>query len=497
MTLESLLRVLPEFELRGPADFEIRSIELDSRRVGGGALFVCLEGLASDGHDFAAAAVNQGAVALLARRPVDAAATQVLVRDTREAMARLAGALYGFPSRSLRLVGVTGTNGKTTLTHVVKGLAEEAGEPAEVMGTLGSSSEGGYRSTGFTTPEAPELQRLLREAVDRGTRWIAMEVSSHALAQKRTFGTDFAAVVFTNLTRDHLDFHGDMRTYFEAKALLFDRASRGSEREAVAVINFEDAAGRELARRATGKVVSYGFAAGVDYRAEDVRSGPGGTLYTLVTPRGAREVRLPLLGGFNVLNALGAQAAVMEAGLPLDAAAVGVRRVPQVRGRMEAVRGAQPFLVLIDYAHTPDALAHALETTRGLAAGRLTVVFGCGGDRDRGKRPEMGAVAARLADRMVVTTDNPRHEDPQAILDAILAGVREGHAEVWSELDRETAIRRALAASGSGDAVLIAGKGHEDYQIIGDERRPFDDREVAARLLGEIGFHVDDTPSGV
>ncbi len=497
MTLESLLRALPEFELRGSADLDIRSIELDSRRVGGGALFVCLEGLASDGHDFAAAAVNQGAVALVVQHPVEAAATQVLVRDPREAMARLAAAFHGNPSRALRLVGVTGTNGKTTVTHILRGLAEEAGEAAEVMGTLGSSSAGTYRPTGFTTPEAPELQRSLREAVDRGVRWIAMEVSSHALAQKRVFGTDFAAVIFTNLTRDHLDYHGDMRAYLEAKALLFDRAGRGSEGEAVAVINFEDAAGRELARRATGKVVGYGFAEDAQYRALDVRSGPGGTLYALATPQDRHEVRLPLLGRFNILNALAAQAAGIEAGLPVEAAVAGVRRVPSVRGRMEAVRGSQPFLVLVDYAHTPDALAHALETTRGLTAGRLTVVFGCGGDRDRGKRPEMGEIAARLADRAVVTSDNPRHEDPQAIIDAILAGARGGPAELWTEPDRAAAIHRALEASESGDAVLIAGKGHENYQIVGDERRPFDDRDIAARILREIGFHVDDPQQGV
>lgn len=494
MRLGSLLEALPRHELRGDADVEIGSIELDSRRVGGGELFVCLEGLARNGHDFAAAAVANGAAALLVGRPVPEAGTvpQVVVEDAREAMARLAAAFYGHPSRSLCVVGVTGTNGKTTVTHLIEGVAEQAGRRAELLGTLGSRGQGGYRSTGFTTPEAPVLQRLFREAVDRGTEWLAMEVSSHALAQKRTFATDFKAVVFTNLTQDHLDYHGDMEGYYQAKALLFRRDTRGSDEDAVAVLNLEDPAGRRLAGTADGRLVTYGFSGGADYRARRLRTGNEGTRYQLVTPSGRRDVRLRLLGRFNVLNALAAQAAAMELGLGLDDVVAGVEALRRIPGRMEPVPGSQPFRVIVDFAHTPDALGQALRAVREFTSGELTVVFGCGGDRDPGKRPRMGRVAVSLADRVVLTSDNPRSEDPEAILDAVAAGAAGAAVPVLRETDRARAIRLALEAARPGDTVLIAGKGHETVQVIGETKHPFDDRLVARGALKEIGFDVDD-----
>jgi len=494
MKLSRLLEALGDHQLQGTGDVEIRSIQLDSRRVGGGDLFVCLEGLARNGHDFAAAAVDQGAVALVVRRPVEEArgVPQVVVEDPRRAMARLAVAFYGDPASHLTLVGVTGTNGKTTVTHFLHAVAREEGKRAEVLGTLGSLADGMYRSTGFTTPEAPELQRVLREAVDRGTEWVAMEVSSHALAQKRVFATRFAAVVFTNLTRDHLDYHGDMEAYFRAKALLFTEEGRGADGGTVAVIGIDDPAGRRLAGLASGRVVTYGLRGPADYRARRVRVRPDGTRYELVTPQGRAQVRLRLLGRFNVANALAAQATALELGAPLEAVVRGVERLAAVPGRMELVPGSQPFLVLVDYAHTPDALAHALAEARRLAKRRLLVVFGCGGDRDVGKREEMGAVAARLADRVVVTSDNPRGEDPAAIAERILAGARPGPAETTVELDRARAIAQALKEARAGDVVLIAGKGHETEQIAGGKAVPFDDRKVAAEVLAGLGFHVDD-----
>jgi UDP-N-acetylmuramoyl-L-alanyl-D-glutamate--2,6-diaminopimelate ligase len=410
MKLRDLLSAVPAYELKGEGDVDIRGIELDSRRVGGGELFVCLEGLASNGHDFAATAVNQGAAALLAKRflPELAATPQVVVADPREAMARVAAAFFSHPSRSLELIGVTGTNGKTTVTHFVQAVAEAAGKRAEVLGTLGGKVGGDYRSTGFTTPEAPALQKYLREAVDRGTEWLAMEVSSHALAQKRVFGTDFGAVVFTNLTRDHLDFHGTMEAYFEAKALLFSEAGRGSSRPAAAVLNLEDPAGQLLAGRVTGKKVTYGFGRGTDYRAHDVRTSAEFTTYALSTPQGRGNVRLSLPGRFNILNALAAQAAGMEGGLSLETVVRGAEALKRVPGRMERVTGSQPFSVFVDYAHTPDALEHALGAARSFTSGKLIVVFGCGGDRDQGKRPEMGRVAAREADRSDSRRDRAR-----------------------------------------------------------------------------------------
>ena len=496
MRLERLLMALPEHELRGPNDVDIRTIELDSRRVGGGELFVCLEGLARNGHDFAAAAVSQGAAALVVRYPVSGVGEvpQVVVPDTREALARLAAAFFSHPSRELRVIGVTGTNGKTTVTHLLQAIGKSAGIRTEIMGTLGTSGKNGYRPTGFTTPEAPKVQKFLREAADRGPGWVAMEVSSHALAQKRTFATDYSAVVYTNLTRDHLDFHKDMDGYLEAKARLFTAEGRGSDFDTVAVINLEDDRGRDLASRSTGRTVTYGFHGGVDYRARRLRSGVRETRYELVTPRGRESVRLGLLGDFNVLNALAAQAAAMEIGTPLATVVRGVSEIDRVPGRMEPVRGEQPFLVLVDYAHTPDALSHALASVRRLTRERVLVVFGCGGERDPGKRPVMGEVAARLADRVVITSDNPRGEDPESIVEAVVAGTRGGSASVTREIDRKTAIRLALSEAGNGDVVLIAGKGHETYQLVGDSTLPFDDRRVAAEALQEMGFDVDRKP---
>jgi UDP-N-acetylmuramoyl-L-alanyl-D-glutamate--2,6-diaminopimelate ligase len=494
MKLRTLLAALSGHEFTGNPEVEIRSIELDSRRVAGGELFVCLEGLARDGHDFAGTAVSRGAAALLVTRPLPelASTPQIVVGDAREATARLAAVLYGHPSRELEAVGVTGTNGKTTVTHLVTAMAGAAGERAELLGTLGSGTAGSYVPTGFTTPEAPVLQRLFREAVGRGTRWMAVEVSSHALAQKRTYATDWSAVVFTNLSRDHLDYHGDMVSYRRAKEALFRAEERGSSRSAVAVINAEDGIGRELAAAATPPVVTYGFRGGVDYRARRVRTGPRGTTYELVTPQGTVPVRLPLLGRFNVQNALAAQAVGLERGIPLAAVVRGVEGAARVRGRLEPVPADAPFLVLVDYAHTPDALSHALLATRSLTRGRLWVVFGCGGERDRGKRPQMGRVAATLADEVVVTSDNPRSEDPGEIVREILAGTSAGPARVRSEVDRARAIALALRGARGGDTVVVAGKGHETTQILGKREIPFDDREIARDLLREMGFHVDD-----
>ena len=493
MKLHELIDALPSCELRGDAGVDIRSIEFDSRRVGGGELFVCLEGLARNGHDFAAAAVANGAAALLVTHHIReaAGAPQVVVPDTREAMARVAAAFFSYPAREMEVVGVTGTNGKTTVTHLLEAVGRQGGYSVNVMGTLGTKVGDTYASTGFTTPEAPELQMILRDAADRETSWVAMEVSSHALAQKRTFATDFSAVVFTNLTQDHLDYHGDMDAYFQAKELLFNAGSRGSSRDAVAVINLDDPAGKRLAGGAGDRVATYGFSKGVDYRARRIHATPGGTHYELVTPRGTAEVSLPMLGRFNVHNALAAQSVGMEFGMSLGDTVEGAQSVRPIPGRMEMVPGTQPFLVVIDFAHTPNALERALGAARGFTSGELCVVFGCGGDRDVDKRPEMGTVASRLADRVVVTSDNPRGEDPGRIIEDILSGIPDSNP-VLREEDRANAIRVALNHGKPGDTILIAGKGHERVQILGDTSIPFDDRQVAASVLKEIGFDVDD-----
>jgi len=486
MNLSELTAVLADREGGDGEEIDIEGIEFDSRRVGGGELFVCLEGLASDGHDFAAAAVSDGARALVVRRRIPGIpeVPQVVVPDTREALALLAARFYGDPSRGLATVGVGGTNGKTTVTQLLAAIGETTGKRCAVFGTLGNRIGGAVQPSGFTTPEAPQVQRLLREAVAAGTDWAVMEVSSHALDQKRVFGIDFAVVVFTNLSHDHLDYHGDMASYGEVKSRLYFPETRGSKREAVAVLNIEDPLGRELAERVSGPVRTYGFTGAAAYRALDLHTTPAGTRYRLETPEGVAAVDLPLLGRFNVLNALAAQAAAMALGATLDEAAAGLASTVRVPGRMDVVPGSREFLVVVDFAHTPDALTHALEAAREFTTGRVLLVFGCGGDRDRAKRPVMGAIAARLADAAWVTSDNPRTEDPERILDEILAGAKGGDLE--RESDRGRAIERALRSARPGDTVLIAGKGHETVQVLGDAKRPFDDRAVAMGILERL-----------
>ncbi|NNF06348.1 MAG: UDP-N-acetylmuramoyl-L-alanyl-D-glutamate--2,6-diaminopimelate ligase, partial [Candidatus Eisenbacteria bacterium] len=424
MILSTLVSELPQSQVLGESTVDISGIEFDSRQVGGGALFVCLEGLARNGHDFAAGAVSQGAVALVVRYPVsvEPPVPQVVVPDTREAMARLAATFYGHPSRELKLVGVTGTNGKTTVTQILQQIAEAGGVPSGVFGTLGNRFGNESRTTGLTTPEAPQTQAMLRLAVEGGTRLVAMEASSHAIAQKRTFGLVFAVVVFTNLTRDHLDYHGDFETYKETKFELFDPASRAFPDPAIAILNLEDPAGRELMDRVPGTVRTYGFHEKADYRAAEVKTKSNGSSFLLKTPHGEIKIQTALRGRFNVLNALAAAAAASELGIPLPSIAQGLEGNKQVPGRMEPVDGAA-FQILVDYAHTPDALSLVLEAVKEITSGRVLLVFGCGGDRDAGKRPEMGQVASRGADLLWVTSDNPRTEDPEKIIDEILAGV--------------------------------------------------------------------------
>jgi len=490
MRLEDLLAELPERTVvpEGTTDVDVTGIAFDSRRVGGGELFVCLEGLASDGHDFAAAAVGRGVRALVVRRVLDVTppVPQVVVRDTREAMARLAAAFHGHPSRELAVIGVTGTNGKTTVTHLVAGLGEGLGIPVGILGTLGSRIGGERGAVGLTTGEAPDVQRTLREAVDAGMRWVAMEVSSHALAQHRVFGLNFKIAIFTNLGRDHLDYHGTFEAYRDAKARLFFPETRGADGPVTAILGADDPMIRDLALRVPEPKTTFGFASDAAYRAEHLRWEAGGARYTLVTPRGRAEVRFPLPGRYNVLNALAAQAAVVELGESPDRVAEATASVTAPAGRMQPVPGSGPVRVWVDFAHTPDALEQALGAVRDVVRGRLFVVFGCGGDRDPGKRPLMGRVASTAADVAVLTSDNPRSEDPEKILDAVEAGAQ-GPARVHRDADRAAAIAWAVAEANPGDGVLVAGKGHETHQILGSTRVPFDDVAVARDALARKG----------
>jgi len=451
--------------LRGDASTTVRGVTHDSRQVRDGFLFCCLRGGTTDGHGFAAAAVTAGATALLVDHPLDLNVAQVVVSDTRVAMGHLAASFWGHPSSRLTMVGVTGTNGKTTTTSLLAAVLEHAGMPTGVIGTLTGK---------HTTPESSELQERLAGFVADGKRAVVMEVSSHALALHRVAGAHFDVAVFTNLGRDHLDLHGTVERYFAAKAMLFESAltDRG-------VANIDDPHGRLLVDAAP--VPMTGFGAG------DVTDLHVGATRHAYTWRGVR-VEVGLGGAFNAMNSLAAATAAAELGIEPAVIAAGLARAGAVPGRFEAVRAGQPFDVIVDFAHTPDGLREALAAARAAVGdGRVTVVFGCGGDRDREKRPEMGEVAATMADRVVVTSDNPRSEDPLEIVNAILQGVPGDYRDrVVSDPDRRRAFAVAFQGARPGDLVLIAGKGHESTQTIGDAVLPFDDRAVARAVLEEL-----------
>ena len=472
-----LSRLLGDVEVRSvrgdPASAEIVAVAQNAEAVVPGTLFCCVPGSRADGHDFAPQAVAAGAVALLVQRFVDLDVPQVVVDDVRAAMARVAAALYDHPSSRLAVVGVTGTNGKTTTTHFLRAVLEADGRRAAVIGTLSGGAPGaGGRSGPGTTPASPDLQAHLGELAAVGFEAVAMEVSSHALVQHRVDAILFAVAVFTNLSPDHLDFHGTMDDYFAAKASLFQ-----ADRARVGVINADDPWGRRLLEVARLPTRPFSLAEAVGVQLD--RAGSS-FLWQ------GEAVRLRLAGMVNVANALAAAAAARELGVEAPAVAAGLSNLAAVPGRNEAVDRGQPFSVLVDYAHTPDALEQTLTGARQIAGGgRVLVVFGCGGDRDKVKRPLMGEVATRLGDLAVLTSDNPRSEDPADIIGQVRAGVRRTEVLVV-EPDRRAAIGLALAAARAGDVVVIAGKGHETTQVIGDEVVPFDDRAVAAEILGQL-----------
>jgi UDP-N-acetylmuramoyl-L-alanyl-D-glutamate--2,6-diaminopimelate ligase len=483
--MQALLADVEVTRLLGDPGVDVEAVTHDSRRVGRGAMFACIVGERADGHEYAGEAVDAGAVALLVERPLGLPVTEAEVPSVRAALGPVAARFHGDPSASLQCLGVTGTNGKTTTTYLLEAIARAAGQRVGLIGTTGARIDGQSLSLEHTTPEASELQALLARMRDAGAATVAMEVSSHALAQHRVDGTHFAAACFTNLSHDHLDFHGDVETYFEAKARLFDPAFTS-----VAAVNVDGVHGRRLAERSlrTGiDVITYsadGHEA--DVSARDVSLDVTGTTFTLVDTRVARvaEVRCALLGRHNVANALGAAATARAIDVPFDHVVAGLGTVELVPGRLERVDAGQPFVVLVDYAHTPDALDHALRAARDLArTHRVTVVVGCGGDRDHSKRPAMGEVASCAADIAIITSDNPRSERASDIADQMVAGAI-GDARLLIELDRRAAIRASFVAAEPGDVVVIAGKGHETGQTAGEITVPFDDRTVAREELG-------------
>jgi UDP-N-acetylmuramoyl-L-alanyl-D-glutamate--2,6-diaminopimelate ligase len=474
MTLRELLGDGPDVAVTG--------LTFDNRLVGPGTLFFCVPGFTRDGHDFAPDAVARGAVALVVQRPLGLGVPEFRVQDVRAAMAQVAARFHGDPTARLQVVGITGTNGKTTSAFLTRALLEGAGRSTGLLGTVKSVVGGEERAVVRTTPEAIDLQRTFREMLDAGDVACAMEISSHALQLRRADAIHVAAAVFTNLTQDHLDFHPTMEDYFQAKRLLF-----ASELTRVRIVNADDPYGRRLIDEFSP--LTFGIESQADYRAVDVRTDATGCDFVAVTPDGEFPARVPIPGRFNVLNALGAWAAARALGAPAEGLAASLRSAATAPGRFQPVEAGQPFGVVVDYAHKPDALEQVLLAARELASGKLIVVVGAGGDRDRGKRPIMGEIAARLADVALITSDNPRSEAPEAIIDEIVAGIPASpRARVERDADRRASIFRAIGLAEAGDVVVIAGKGHEQGQEFEDGRKePFDDSEVAREAIRERG----------
>ena len=466
----------------------ITGLAYDSRAVTPGTLFFCVSGLQHDGHAFAPDAIAAGAVALVVQRPLGLGVPEVIVPSVRAAMAPAAARFHGDPSRRLRVVGITGTNGKTTTAFLVRALMEATGEPCGLLGTVKSVIGGVDREALRTTPEAVDLQADFAAMLQAGNRACAMEVSSHALDLDRADAVHFAAAVFTNLTQDHLDYHGTMEEYFLAKRRLFAPTSADAYPPALSVINLDDPYGRRLAAELP-RAVTFGIDQPADYRAVDVVTGVDGARLRLITPAGERSLSLGLRGRFNVANALGALATTHALGGDLDTLAGALARGVQVPGRFQSVDEGQDFAVLVDYAHTPDSLANVLRAARELTSQRVVCVFGAGGDRDRTKRPLMGEFAAQLSEVPIVTSDNPRSEAPEAIITEIMEGARASDRPAAAEairevVDRREAIEQAVALARRGDVLVIAGKGHEQGQEFArGEKHPFDDVTVAREAL--------------
>ena len=491
----TLLDALPDKTVLGPLPATVTGVAYDSRKVEPGECFVAVAGFKQDGRRFIADALARGAALVvaegddpLAGRPTP----RVLVPAAREALARLADAYWGHPSRALTLVAVTGTNGKTTTSFLVEALLRAAGHRTGLIGTIQYRVGEQAVEASQTTPEAVELQALLARMRDGGVTGAAMEVSSHALALSRVAGTEFDVAVFTNLTQDHLDFHGTLEEYARAKRRLFEALAAGGKPRRTAVVNIDDPAGAEMVRGLPLATLRFGLRSapgGVpEIRPRAFTSGLDGIHLDVETPRGALTIASPLVGEHNVMNLLGAVGVGLALEIPLPTVGAALSAVTAVPGRFERVEAGQPFLVVVDYAHTPDALERVLTTARRLVpgGGRLAAVFGCGGDRDRGKRPIMGEIAARIADRVWVTSDNPRTESPEAIVEEVLVGVARVAGSAGRHVgmpDREAAIHGALGWARAGDVVVIAGKGHETYQVVGSTALPFDDRAVARAFL--------------
>ena len=484
--LEARLEVL---ERSGDQRVPITDVTDDSRCVTSGALFVAVKGERVDGHDYLDAVLKQQAGAVVVERRGNVSVPTVLVKNSRLALGLLGSRFHGDPSARLRVIGVTGTNGKTTTTYICKSLLEFGGRRIGLVGTVAYVIGKQTIPASHTTPGAIELQRLFERMVKEDLSGVVMEVSSHALALDRTAGVEFDVAVFTNLTQDHLDFHVTMDNYFSAKLRLFhELGMEGKKHSKRAIVNMDDPRGAAVRAACAVPVWTYGMKSDADIRAEGVRLSSRGTAFHLATPAGSTAIQSSLVGEHNVYNLLAAVGVALHEGMTVEQVRAGIGEVGYVPGRFERVEAGQDFTVVVDYAHTDDALTRLLTAAQALRTDRIITVFGCGGDRDRTKRPKMGRVAVRFSDMVVLTSDNPRTEDPAAILTEVETGVKEAlkdrpGVEYVMEADRRLAIERAIRAARPGDMVLIAGKGHEDYQIIGTTKHHFDDREVAREAV--------------
>ena len=498
MTLDELISPiqgrLGVLERSGDQRVRIDSLTDDSRRVESGSLFVAVQGERVDGHEFLDRVVAAGAAAVVMGRHVEVGATPFIrVQDSRAALGILGSRFYGDPSAALRMIGVTGTNGKTTTTYVVKTMLEAVKRQVGLIGTVAYLVGNESIPASHTTPGALELQKLFARMVEKRLDTVVMEVSSHALALDRTAGSEFDVAVFTNLTQDHLDFHLDMERYFQAKLKLFVELGKAGARKTnkLAIVNVDDPWGARIREACTVPVWTYGLHQQADIRAEDVKLSSAGTSFTLRSPIGSCAIQSRLVGEHNVYNLLAAIGVVLREGLTLEQVRAAVGTVSNVPGRFERVDAGQDFTVVVDYAHTEDALVRLLSAALALRTGRIITVFGCGGDRDRTKRPKMGRVAVQYSDVVILTSDNPRTEDPAFILGEVEVGVKQaladrGHVRYRMIPDRRAAIESAIREARAGDMVLIAGKGHEDYQIVGTTKHHFDDREVAREMIGTV-----------
>ena len=487
-TAKALAEIIKGIEVQassGNSQVIVRGMSMDSRRVQPGDLFACVPGFKVDGHDFALNAIASGAVALVVDRFLPLNVSQVKVSNVRQVIGPLAATVYDHPSKQLELVGVTGTNGKTTITYLIEKIGTKHGKKVGLIGTLGSRIDGRDIPGERTTPEAIEVQKLLGDMVAEGVSLAVLEVSSHAMDLGRVSGCEFDAGIFTNLTQDHLDYHKTMADYLDAKISLFSNLE-GKKQPKISILNGDDSSFSKLSQASAAPVVSYGIDNEVDYRAENVEVTSEGVRFVVRFREGIQDIQYSTPGVFSVYNALAAFVWGVERGYNRGSVAEALAEIPGVPGRFESIRLGQPFQVIVDYAHTPDGLENVVRTARGFTKGRLITVFGCGGDRDRGKRPLMGEAASEWSDFVIVTSDNPRTEDPDQIIKEVLIGI--SGVDHVALRDRREAIWSACRMAKPGDTILIAGKGHETYQIFGTEVHPFDDREVAREALRGLGY---------